>query len=432
MLCSKKDINRVENQTGKVQWIRIRNPLGTKGLYLKINLSGGKVIYYRYNLPTGTKRYLICQFGEMELPDIFVLHKQLSTEVRAGGDPMTERQRVKQRLKTTPTKPKLYNEILDLWMRDYANVNLAGSTYSNSKSRLKKWIRPQLGKVAIDDLEPHHFKAMRDKAMKAGKDATANQILQQCKSINSWAVDELLMKSNPATHIRKIGKVVPRNVVWTEEQFKTIWQAVSGEVETKVNLSLSQCLAIKFILLTGMRRAEGSLLRRKEIVFNELEITAEITLSPERTKINREHIVFCTSLTTSLIQEAMAISQHPHQVFVGKISRMGLKAQSLSNLFTALLKELEIEGVIHDCRHLFMTVCMKGGCDPIGIDHCLGHVGLKGSGKIYNHAGNMPRMKQAWQYYSDWVARVCGLDGGDSGKSNVIQMPVLEVREPSI
>ena len=431
MLCSKKDINQVENQT-KVLWIRIRNPLGTKGLYLKVNLSGGKVIYYRYNLPTGTKRYLICQFGEMELPDIFVLHKQLSMEVKAGGDPMTERQRTRQQLTVKLDKPKLYNEILDLWMRDYANVNLAGSTYSNSKSRLKKWIRPQLGKVAIDDLEPHHFKAMRDKAMKAGKDATANQTLQLCKTINSWAVDELLMKSNEAIHIRKIGKVTPRNVVWTEEQFKTIWQALSGEIETEVSLSLSQCLAIKFILVTGMRRAEGALLKRDEIVYNELENTAEITLPPERVKISREHIVWCSQLATSLLKEAMAISQHPQQVFVGKNSRIGLKPNSLSNLFTALLKQLEIEGVLHDARHSYMTVCMKGGCDPIGIDHCLGHIGLRGSGAIYNHAGNMPKMKQAWQYYSDWVARVCGLDGGDSGKSNVIQMPVLEVREPSI
>jgi integrase len=196
-------------------------------------------------------------------------------------------------------------------------------------------------------------------------------------------------------------------------------------LDMATKLSPGQSLAMRVILLTGMRRAEGALLKRGELTLNELENSAEIVLSPERTKIHREHRVWCSPLTTSLIQEALEISKHPHQVFTNQSPKIGVQPGHLSKLFTDILKELGIAGTIHDCRHHVMTTCIKAGCCPTATDMLLGHVGMVGAGAVYNHSGNLPQMQSAWQFYSDWVARVCEIDGGDSGKSNVIEMPVL-------
>ena len=406
------EISQLQPKEKGYVWRRILNPLGTIGLYIRVTPHNARAYYYRYG---DSKKYLIARFNEMALQQVFTEHQRLALLVREGHDVCADRDREEAKAIATSNNPKTFNGILDIYLEKHVS-KLAASTQDTTTVRINKWIRPALGNLHPDDLEPHHFKTLRDEITKTGKLPTSNAVLGLCKSVCSFAVSELYIPVNPATGIKYDHKPVNRQRVWSNEELRLIWQALS---EPRPNLPPSHQLCAKIILLTGSRRTEIAYLTRDEITFDDLHGDCLISLSKARTKTSIEHKIYCNPRVTKLVRQAVELSDHPTRVFVNFDTKHAVEQKTITKYFNRMLKEIGVEdSTLHDSRHLWETrVIESGKVDIIAADLCMSHVGMTGAGRQYTHSVPFSKMKVCWDWYDQWLHGV--VDGKRNQESNV-------------
>lgn len=73
-------------------WIVANNPLGYKGLYLRITKTGGRSYYYRFTMNGKQRKVFLGQIEDTYLNDAAEKHAELANQVKAGVDIVAEHQ----------------------------------------------------------------------------------------------------------------------------------------------------------------------------------------------------------------------------------------------------------------------------------------------------------------------------------------------------
>ena len=187
---------------------------------------------------------------------------------------------------------------LEVWMENYAKIKLRPSTFKTSQGFLKNHIKPQLGKIPLNDLTTLHLQQFYKKLLAEGRverieaqkqpkglsAKTVRNIHQIISSALKLAVEQRLIAHNPAD-----GCALPK-AEHKEMQTLPIEQLTSFLREAKD----SGVFALYYIdLTTGLRRGEllglkwedldlerGSLRVRRQIA----RINGEVAEAPLKTK----------------------------------------------------------------------------------------------------------------------------------------------------
>lgn len=114
------------------------------------------------------------------------------------------------------------------------------------------FLRPAYGDGPLALLEPVHVKAMRDS--KDGPHA-ANNVLKTLRVMFQWAIDNALMKTNPAREVRRIHVASEGHHTWTLDEIRQYRERHPDH--TKAGLALA------LLLYLGVRRSDVVKLSRR-------------------------------------------------------------------------------------------------------------------------------------------------------------------------
>jgi len=121
------------------------------------------------------------------------------------------------------------------------------------RSRIEKDIKPHLGKLALDAVEPRHIDAMLRAVVKRGAPTIANDVLRWVRRMFDYAIRRHLVRFNPAAAFDLAdagGKELARERALSRDELVTLFEAM----RQAKGFSVQNELTVKLLLLLAVRK----------------------------------------------------------------------------------------------------------------------------------------------------------------------------------
>lgn len=342
---------------------------GVEGLWLDVSATGNRYWYVRYQ-PGGresrTERwYRLGDASSVGLADASARARDILTDAYAKErDPHAERAAKRSE---TLTFGDLYQD----WYDRHAEPSLARAPTDQSIYRTH--LATGLARQRVSTLKRADIGKLRDKVAKHSGPISSNNVLTLINRVLNWAVDEGVIEFNPASRLRKVGQVKPRERVLSEDDIVKFWNALAG-METMTGAHMAQGEAgrmlspatrsvLRLLLLTGQRRSEIVQAEKSEL---ELNIAEPVwTIPGERTKNGLLHrLPLCPRAKAEFAKAVAASPQSSRYVFPSPVSKDDepILATTVTRAMDRLVTQLKISKVSpHDLRRTVGTEMARLG-----------------------------------------------------------------------
>lgn len=334
----------------------------SSGLAIRIMPSGNKSWVYRFSF--NNKRYKMTlgkypgttlkQARELVLSAIKLKEQDINPITHAAEKKLQQNYTVK-------------NLIL-AWYTNYIEKHRKKPL--QIKQQIDADIIPLLGELSITKIEPWHISKALDTIVNRGARVHANKVLSTLKQAFNYAVSRGELSANPALNIRArdIGGIEkPRDRFLTLDEIKKLWLFLDSN-ESRVSTNIR--IAIKIILLTGVRTAELRLAKWDEVDF----ANSLWTIPANNTKSGLTMKIHLCSLSKSLFKE-LQLNSTSKYILTGIKHNEPLTEKAIPRAINRIQNRLSIpKWTTHDLRRTFATQLGESlQVDPVVIEKCLGH-----------------------------------------------------------
>lgn len=325
-----------------------------------------------------------------------------------------------------PGKDMLFSEFSELWLKEYAKVNLEAKNYYGAQSRLKLYILPFFDKMRLSQIRTltitkfvnHMSNQVNPKTGKRLAPRTVINYLTELSCIFTTAIKWEMISSNPCSNISKPKVEDPEVIILDEDESAYLLKMLEFE---KTSYS---CL-VYIGIMTGFRLGEIIALKWSDIDFdsNQISITRARTYVPKvgsfdkcpKTKTSKRVISVPQILISKLkiLQDEQKVQQ----------IRLGSKWQDYDYLFTGFdgsptghntpsrwfknyiikLRQIQYKEQIeakvpkskiklipmihfHSLRHNHASILLSEGVDLQTVSSRLGHSKTSITANIYCHS----------------------------------------------
>ena len=329
-----------------------------KGFGLKVTPKGKKVYLLQYRLHGALRRFTIGTHGSPWTPDKARDEAlRLMGQVKAGKDPSG--------LKQDEKSAKTVSQLCDLYLKEGCGTKSA-STIATDKGRIKRHIKPLLGRKRVKDVTPNDIKRMMNdiafgktatdektgkhgRALVTGGKGTASRTVGLLGGIFSFAVDGGMRSDNPVRGVKRFADrrnerfLSPKELAQLGEALT--YAEDNGENKVAIN-------AIRLLILTGCRKSEILTLQWAHVNFE----SGYLELPTSKTGQKR---VPLGAPALELLASLERIDCNPY-VLPGEKEKQHLVG--LPRVWNRLRKNAELEDVrLHDLRHSFASVGAGAG-----------------------------------------------------------------------
>jgi integrase len=302
-----------------------------------------------------------------------------------------------------PSKTTLA-EFLDRWERDWAAVNVGPKTLERYRELLKCHVRPHVGAVAIQKLQPVHLAELYAKLLREGRG--------DGRGLAARTVGHVHRAIHKALVVATEWGVVQRNVADVAKPPKV--QAgeieILGENATRALLQQLRGRALYPLavigLATGMRRGELLALRWRDVDLDGGKLRVEQSLEQTKvgglrfkapkTKHGRRTVTLPASVVSELRGHWKAQQEHRLKLGTGKAPDDALvfanwdgtprSPNATTKEWRRTLAVLDLPAVsLHALRHTHASQLIASGMDVLTISRRLGHGSPTITLGVYGH-----------------------------------------------
>ena len=293
---------------------------------------------------------------------------QMIARIKAGEDPDPDAAK--------PASAPTVAELAERYLTEHVEVRCKPRTVEACRWLVKKFVIPDLGKMAIDEVDREHIAALHHKHRDTPYQA--NRILEVVRKMFNLAEAWGLRKDspNPCRFVQKY-KEKKRERFLTDEEFHRLGQ-VLNEIEADGSETLAAVTAIRLLMLTGCRLSEIQTLRWEDV---NLE-AAEVRLRDGKTGAR---MVPLSGAAVSVLSSLPRPEDNPW-VIVGR--KPGAHLTDLQHPWRRIRARAGLNDVrIHDLRHSFASRALALGESLPMIGKLLGHTQVQTTAR-YAHLAN--------------------------------------------
>ncbi|GAB5464177.1 tyrosine-type recombinase/integrase [Hoeflea alexandrii] len=266
---SKKFIEAIEpSQKDQLFW-----DTEVPGFGVKVTPKGKRVYFVYYRNQSGQQRRpKVGDHGSITLDEARKIARQQLAMVSSGIDVSAERQ-VKRSVGTVA-------ELADRYLTEYAEAHKKRSSIKTDKANIENHVLPILGAMAVSDVTRQDIDrlklAVRDgqtarklpakprgRRIVRGGEGIANRVIALTSKMFACAQEWGLRSDNPAQGIRKFREHRKDRFLSSDEVGRLL--TALREARQQQTESLPAIVAIRILLLTGMRCGEVLNLKWKEV-----------------------------------------------------------------------------------------------------------------------------------------------------------------------
>ena len=338
------------------------------GFGVRVYPNGTKVYVVQTRAGGKSKRIAVGRHGVISPDQARRKAAQMIVRIKAGEDPNPEATK-------KPSGPTVA-ELAERYLVEHVQVRCKPRTVEACRWLVKKFVLPDLGNMAIYEVEREHISDLHHKHRNTPYQA--NRILEVVRKMFNLAEGWGLRKdgSNPCRHVQKY-KEKKRERFLSDDEFHKLGQ-VLNEIEAEGPEIRSAVTAIRLLMLTGCRLNEVQTLRWEDV---DLE-AAELRLRDGKTGARMVPL----SATAVSVLSALPRPDDNPWVIVGK--KPGAHLTDLQHPWRRIRARAGLEDVrIHDLRHSFASRALALGESLPMIGKLLGHTQVQTTAR-YAHLAN--------------------------------------------
>ncbi len=358
-----------------------------KGFGLKVTPAGNRIYVVQYR--TGgrgspTRRFTIGKHGAPWTPDKARTEaKRILGSIADGNDP--------QSVKAAERSAMTVNELCALYLNDGCETKKA-STIATDKGRIKRHIKPLLGRKRVKDLTSNDIRRFMADVAKGktaatiktgehglaritGGKGTATRTVGLLGGILSFAVAEGVRSDNPARGVKRYPDKKGQRFLSVGEMAK-----LGEELNKSEKTEPLAVPAIRLLILTGCRKTEILSLKWSEVDFE----VGSLRLTDSKTG---QKIVI---LGAPALQVLASLSRQEGSDYVFPAMKGDGHYVGLPKAWLRIRKRAGFENArIHDLRHSFASVGAGAGMGLQVVGKLLGHKDPKTTAR-YSHIADDP------------------------------------------
>lgn len=366
------------------------------------------IVYYR---PAGLGRAATAKRFKLGTPetigtatDARRLARDVMGRVARGEDPAADRAESKRAAKA---------RVRDLIDEYEVHQKARGRTnVGNVVSVIRRGMQPFLDRD-VRDLTSAELVEVIDKIAAKGRVGAADDFRARCRAFLSWCRDSRkVLDANPLLEHRRERPTRAQKLQREEtgralnaDEVKAVW-AASGRGSVYNRL-------IRFVLLTGCRRTEASLVSRS-MMEQAPDGPVWLVIPKEITKSGRDHRLAVTPQLDALLRACPRDARS--DLFFPSV-KTGGPIKGWSKLHASFVIACGVKFGLHDLRRT-----LKTGLDALGVDSdiseiCLNHTrqGLEG---VYNKNSAADEVSAAFHLWGNFVAPVVAGPSGGATAAN--------------
>jgi integrase len=339
---------------------------------------------------------------KLGLEDAKRMARDLAGQIARGGDPSAE----KRQSELDRVRKRRFAEVREEFLTKYADPRLRPQTAFEYRRILTSLFEP-LDNMPFDEVTRADIAdTLHDIAERGIRQANLARAV--IRKMFSWAKSVGLCDENPVRDTAPAGRDVRRERVLSMEELGLIYRAALALDDT-------YGAAVRFLMLTGQRRAEVF-----EMPYSEINVEERLWRLPgERTKNRRPHDVPLSPTALALIVSR----QHGRDLVFS--SQYGTAFNGLSKAKRRLdAKVLELRRALdpkasllphwtlHDLRRSFVTHAHDQlAVDIPVVERAINHISgtFGGIVGVYNRAPLLKERRAAFDAWDSFIAQAAGL-----------------------
>jgi integrase len=385
------------------------------GLYLSFRENFAVPIWrFRYRFDGKARIMNLGSYGTLSLADARKTAKELRARVALGHDVAAEKQERKAEAVAKIEAEKRAVTVAHLADEYFERMILGRWKHPNIvRSRIEKDIKPNIGRLKVEDVKPLHIDAMLQTIVKRGAPTIANDVLRWTRRMFDFGIKRHMVQTNPASAFDLSdagGKEEARERALSREELVTLFEAM----RTAKGFSHENLLAVKLLLLLAVRKQELTGAQWAEFDLDK----AVWYLPAERTKTETAIDIPLPAPAVEALRDLHRLACGSDWVFPARKAQHRMIPHIHENTLNVALSKVKplMPGVppfcVHDFRRTARTHLAALGVDPHIAERCLNHK-IKGVEGIYNRHDYFEERRKAlevWSSFLESCERDCDLN----------------------
>ncbi|AYE27830.1 tyrosine-type recombinase/integrase [Burkholderia pseudomallei] len=280
---------------------------------------------------------------------------------------------------------------------------LADSTLAFRRSTYRRVIEPELGKLRLEEVTPQRLKRLCDDAKEKRGPAVAVHVREVVQAVFRHAQGSGQAVSNPAEAIRAsaIATFEARDRALSPAEIRTFLTALEL-VATTPTLRL----ALKFVLLTGVRKSEFI-----DAKWSEVDFDAERwTIPASRMKAGKAHVIPLSDQALDILVALKSCFGASDYLHPGRYDHdQPISNATLNRVIDAAVERIRKDDPefqtfgVHDLRRTFSTGLNRAKFDERWIEMSLAHAPRNRIAAVYNVNRYLSERKIMLQCWADMI-----------------------------
>lgn len=371
------------------------------GLALRVTPAGAKSWVLLYRVAKRLRRWTIGSYPTIGLASARDKARTALRKVPDGIDPALK--------KKERREAGSFGELADWYVEEYAKPRKR--TWRDDRRLLNNEVLPTWKHRPARDITRADVRELIEAVASRPAPILANRLRALLHRLFEWAIEQEHVDGNPVAHVRRPGVEKQRDRVLTEDEIRTLWQALDKQEP-------HMAAAFKLRLITAQRGGEVADMRWQDVDLD----GGWWTIPGERAKNGLPHRVPLTPMAVEIIKALKPVDPKPTR---GKKTTGSesdpVKKAPVYVLAGARGKRQRSEAAAtfglenfigHDLRRTAASMMAAGGVSRFIIGRVLNHV-ERGVTSVYDRHSYDPEKQAALTW---WDAKLTAILANKGGK----------------